>query len=122
MSRNNHTNNDNKLNVGTLQALKTDQEVRDILQSSTIMRPMLKKKTFEKQFSELDTENANRVSLKEFMKFCESSARVMEESSHMYKVPVVGHKYTRPVPKSIDEMRIEANKEHTYRREETPRL
>jgi len=104
-----------------LQAMKLDQEVREMVQNSKILRPLLKKKTFKSHFLKMDVSGNGMISLEEFLQFCRVQAAALEESGDATRVPVQGHKYARKRT-SIEEARVLRNTQDHYRSDQTHKL
>jgi Ca2+-binding EF-hand superfamily protein len=106
-----------------MDSIETDLEVKRLVKENHILRPLLKKNTFEEHFMKMDTDNEDGVSWEEFLEFCMGEIVALRQSG--VEVPDPDHQYNKgPKAKrqSIEERREEANREQRHRKEQTPIL
>jgi len=105
-----------------VEAIENDIEVKQLIQQSRILRPLLKTNTFEAAWSKLDTDDDGGVSWAEFKFFCNNEYKRLVDSGKE-KVPDEGHTYWKDKPQvSIDERRKIRNMQDRSRRQQTSLL
>ena len=88
-----------------LQALHQDEEVRAMIKQSPVLRPLLKKNSFDKHFQQIDTDDSDGgVSWDEFKSFCENEAQKLSKYS----------KTTRSGPPSVEDYRQQRDRQQEF--------